>query len=110
MVPGDVVEVVVPGAVVVVDGLAPGVTLLGDPGRVLAPGPAAGVDPDVLELLGPAGVVPAGLGAGGLLEELDDGLGFGDGLGVLELAAGGALLGAPPEPNAKPMTVPEGGW
>ena len=61
------------------------------------------------ELLGRAGVVPAGfgvgLGAGGLLEE-DDGLGLGDGLGA---AAGGALLGAPPEPNANPITLPAPG-
>ena len=110
VVPGDVVEVVVPGAVVV-DGLAPGVALPGEPGRVLAPEPGAGVDPEVPELLGRAGVVPTGLGvgAGGLLDELDDGLGFGDGFGVLELGAGGGLLGAPPDPNANPMTLPEGG-
>jgi hypothetical protein len=65
----------------------------------------------VLELPGRAGVVLAGLGlgAGGLLEELDDGVGLGDGLGVLELAAGGGLLGAPPDPKAKPITVPGAG-
>jgi hypothetical protein len=48
-----------------------------------------------------------GLGAGGLLDELDDGLGFVDCFGTV--AAGGAVLGAPPEPNAKPMTVPGAG-
>ena len=32
-----------------------------------------------------------------------------DGFGVLELGAGGGLLGAPPDPNANPMTLPEGG-
>jgi len=106
--PGEVVEVevVVPGGVVV-GGFAPGVARPDDPG--LLPVPATGVDPDVLELPGLGGVVPAGvgLGAGGLLEELD-GLGLGAGFGVL-LAAGGGLLGAPPEPNANPITVPGAG-
>ena len=108
VVPAEVVEVVVPD-VAVVDPFAPGVAL-GDPGvvPVLAFEPAAGVDPDVLEWPGAAGVVPAGLGAGGLLE-LDDGLGFGDGLGAVGVAAGGGLLGAPPEPNANPITVPGAG-
>jgi hypothetical protein len=101
-----VVEVVLPGAVV--EGFAPSVALPADPGVVLPP--AAGVDPEVaLETLGLAGVVPAGLGfvAGGVLDELD-GLGLGAGFGVV-VTAGGALLGAPPDPKANPMTLPEGG-
>jgi hypothetical protein len=103
--PDVVEEVVVLGVVGVVDGLAPGVALADVPGLV----PAAGVDPGLLDVPGLAGVVPTGLGpgAGGLLEELE-GLGFGDGLGVL-VAAGGGLLGAPPDPNANPMTVPGAG-
>jgi hypothetical protein len=101
----------VTGAVVVV-GFVPGVALADAPGTVPAPG--AGADPDVLEAAGLAGVVAAGLGlaAGGLLEELD-GLGFGDGLGdgfgALAVAAGGAVLGAAPAPNANPMTLPGAG-
>ena len=107
LVPGDVVEEVLPGAVVVED-VAPGLALADDPG--VAPVPAAGVDPEVLELPALAGVVTAGFGfvAGGLLDELE-GLGLGDGLGVLAVAAGGALLGAAPDPNANPMTLPGAG-
>ena len=119
---------VVPSPVESVDGLVPVVvvTLLGDV-LVLPPAVVDGFAPDVvvdelagepgvepaeaLELLGRAGVVIAGFGFGvvldGLLDE-DDGLGFGrgDGWGA---AAGGALLGAPPEPKANPMTLPAGG-
>lgn len=93
---------------VVVD-VVPEVALDDDPGA--EPVRAAGVDPDVRELPDVDGVVPAGLGfaAGGLLDELDDGLGLGDGLGAVAVAAGGALLGAPPEPKANPMTLPLGG-
>ena len=74
------------------------------------PGSELIVDPDVLDPLGVAGVVPAGLGfVAGLLDELE-GLGFGDGLGAgAGAAAGGALLGAPPDPKANPMTLPLGG-
>jgi hypothetical protein len=105
------VEVVAPGPVVV-DGVVPGVAVVGEPDAVEPP---AAVEPDaVLELPG-LGVLAAGfgVGTGGLLDELDDGLGlgdgFGDGFGVLDVAAGGALLGAPPDPNAKPMTLPGAG-
>ena len=96
------------GRTVVADGLAPGVGPADEPEALL---PACGVEPDVLEPLGVAGVVPAGLGlaAGGLLDELDGlgrGVGFGAGLGA---AAGGALLGAPPDPKANPITLPVGG-
>jgi hypothetical protein len=99
--------VVAPLAVVVVlrggEGFVPGV--VAEP--VPTPVPAVGVDPvDEPGLPGRAGVVAAGLGfgvgVGGRLDE-EDGLGFGDGLGAT--AAGGGLLGAPPEPNANPMTV-----
>ena len=119
---------VVPSPVESVDGLVPVVvvSVLGDV-LVLPPAVVDGFAPDVvvdelagepgvepaeaLELLGRAGVVIAGFGFGvvldGLLDE-DDGLGFGrgDGWGA---AAGGALLGAPPEPKANPMTLPAGG-
>jgi hypothetical protein len=76
-----------------------------------APGPPAGVDPvEVPELPGRAGVVPAGRGVGfgdgGLLDE-DDGLGVGVGAGADP--PGGGLLGAPPEPKEKPITVPGAG-
>jgi hypothetical protein len=92
------------GRTVVAEGLAPGVALAGEPRAV----PAAGVDPDELEPPGWAGVVPAGLGvvAGGFVDELGLGAGFGCGWAV---AAGGALLGAPPDPKANPMTLPLGG-
>jgi hypothetical protein len=106
--PVGVVEVESSGVAVVADGLAPGVALADDPET--AP-PALGVVSDVLEPLGLAGVVPAGLGlaAGGLLEELD-GLGRGVGFGWgLDAAAGGALLGAPPDPKANPITLPGAG-
>lgn len=102
VVPEVVVVVVLP---VVFPGFAP--AFVTDEPDVLVPVP--GVDPaDVRELLGLAGVVLAGfgLGAGGLLDE-DDGLGFGEGWGAT--AAGGALLGAPPDPNANPMTLPAAG-
>lgn len=110
--PGVVAELpgvaVVEGAVVVVPVVAP-VVVPGfgteEPG---VPGPGAVVDrADVAELLGLAGVelVGFGLGVDGLVDE-DDGLGFGAGLGA---AAGGALLGAPPDPNANPMTLPGAG-
>ena len=107
--PPDVVEGVPFGATAVDDGLAPRVALADEPGVVLVPD--ADVDPDVPELPGLAGVVPAGFGlaTGGLLDELDDGLGLGDGFGVLAVAAGGALLGAAPAPNANPTTVPGAG-
>jgi len=104
---GGVVVAVLPGAVVV--GVAPG--LLTEPDVELLP--AADVGPgEALVLLGRAGPVPTGVGlglgfgAGGRLDE-DDGLGFGDGLGAA--APGGGLLGAPPEPKAKPMTLPGAG-
>jgi hypothetical protein len=100
------VDVVVlpPGAVV--DGFAPGL-VTDEPAAELA----LGIEPaDVLDLLERTGVVLAGwgfgLGAGGRLDE-DDGLGFGDGVDVA--APGGGLLGAPPEPNANPMTLPGAG-
>jgi len=112
--PVESVEVVVPvvvplGAVVVVlpgaevDGLAPG--LVTEPAAEVGPGFAPA---ELLELLGRGGVVLAGfgLGAGGRLDD-EDGLGDGDGLGAA--LAGGGLLGAPPEPNANPMTLPGAG-
>lgn len=104
-----VVDVESFGRVLVADGFAPGVAAAEEPGD--APVPAAGLDAGVRELPDVDGVVPAGFGftAGGLLDELDDGLGLGDGLGAVAVAAGGALLGAPPEPKAKPMTVPGAG-
>ena len=108
--PVGVVDVESLGRMVVADGLAPGVALADEPET--AP-PALGVGPDWLEPLGLAGVVPAGLGlvAGGLLDELDGlglGVGFGAGFGAV-VAPGGGLLGAPPEPNANPMTLPAAG-
>jgi hypothetical protein len=102
VVPDVVVVVVLP---VVVPGF--GLAFVTDEPDLLVPG--ARVDPaDVRELLGVAGVVLAGfgVGAGGLLDE-DDALGLGEGLGAT--AAGGALVGAPPDPNAKPMTLPGAG-
>lgn len=38
--------------------------------------------------------------------DVEEGLGLGDGFGA---AAGGGELGAPPDPKAKPMTLPAGG-
>ena len=102
VVPDVVVVVVLP---VVVPGF--GLAFVTDEPDLLVPG--ARVDTaDVRELLGVAGVVLAGfgVGAGGLLDE-DDALGLGEGLGAT--AAGGALVGAPPDPNAKPMTLPGAG-
>jgi hypothetical protein len=112
--PGVVVAEVV--ARVVADLVA--VPVVPDP-CVDAPDPA-----DVAEVLRACGAVapplgvppPVDVGRGavlrGVLDVLDDGLGVGLGLGFgvdVELGAGGALLGAPPEPNANPITVPGAG-
>jgi hypothetical protein len=99
----ELVVVVVCGAVVV-RGFAP--CVVPEVARGLAPaGP--GVLPDVAR--GAAALLE--LDALGVGEAFGDGLGdgFGDGLGAGADAAGGAELGAPPLPNAKPMTVPGAG-
>jgi hypothetical protein len=79
---------------------------------------------DVAEVLRACGAVaplpgvppPLDVGWGGVLrgvlDVLDDGLGVGLGLGFgveVGVGAGGAELGAPPAPNAKPITVPGAG-
>lgn len=105
VVPDVVVVVVVVVLPVVVPGF--GLAFVTDEPDLLVPGARVG-PADVRELLGVAGVVLAGfgVGAGGLLDE-DDALGLVEGLGAT--AAGGALVGAPPDPNAKPMTLPGAG-
>jgi hypothetical protein len=91
------------GRVVVPDGPAaavvPADVLVAEPGEVRAGGVTA--EPGGREDDGRATV---GLGLG--REEDEVGGGVDDGLGA---APGGALLGAPPDPKAKPMTLPEGG-
>jgi hypothetical protein len=74
----------------------------------------------------PRGAVDEEPAAGGRLDEPgavdrgrveDDELGFGLGFGLLEVglglgfgAAGGGTDGAPPDPKAKPITLPGAGW
>jgi len=97
---------------------APGLPVDGVDPVAVAPevlrGVAALVPPDALPPTLPPVAVERGVVARGVLDGLDDGLGVelgvGLGFGVDEaVGAGGALLGAPPEPNANPITVPGAG-
>lgn len=108
------VEDGVPGAVDLTEpGVARADPAVLPPDEEPAPDPTDGPDPPELgELPGRTGLVLDGLldglGVEGLLDdEVGLGLGFGDGFGAT--AAGGALLGAPPDPKANPMTLPGAG-
>jgi hypothetical protein len=106
-------------------GVGSSVVVLGVPVVVAVVGRVV-VEPVAVRVAGAVAAVPVGgtavlvLGRGELvgrgeegevpvlrgLLDVGEGLGVGDGFGA---AAGGGLLGAPPEPKAKPMTLPDGG-